>query len=128
MLSVLLIKARLVSIEGVAILHRKFPDPDQASPGTGIIPPLRLNLVDELGHFLIAVDFKAGDISNDLFVGHRKDHVTANAVVEATHLFIDRVEAPSFFPDIGGVHHRHENLLAPNGIHLFADNLFNLFY
>ncbi len=116
----------MVSIKGVGVLHRELSNPNQAGSRTSIIAPLGLNLVNQLRHLLVAVDLKASDIGNDLFVGHRKDHIPTDSVVEAAHLAIDRVEAAGLFPDVSRVHHWHEDLLAPDRIDLFADDLFDL--
>jgi hypothetical protein len=60
---------------------------------------------------------------DDLLVGHREDHVPAVAILEPRQLGSDRVVAPARPPDVGGMDHRHFDLLAADPIHLLADDL-----
>ena len=119
---VLFIEARLVHIEGVAVLHGELAYPDEARAGARVVPPLGLDLVDEQGHALVAVDLATGKVGDDLLVGHGEDHVAPDAVLEAAHLPVDGVVAPRLLPHIGGVDQRHQDLLASDPLHLLADD------
>ena len=60
-------------------------------------------------------------LGDDLLVGQRQDHGGALAVLELEQL-VDLV-APGAAPRLGGVQHRHQELLAADGVHLLADDL-----
>jgi len=83
-------------------------------------------VVDDLRHLAVGVDLGAGEVGDDLFVGHREHHVTVGAILEARHFGADLVIAASFLPDIGRVDDRHHHFLAADGVHLLADDPFDL--
>ena len=121
--SVRAIEPRLVAIGGVGVLHGELAHADQATARTRLITPLCLEVIDLLRELAPRADELAQQIGNDLFVGHRKDHVAISAILESAHLWADLVVAPRLAPKVGWVHHRHEHLLPVDGVHLFADDL-----
>jgi hypothetical protein len=50
-------------------------------------------------------------------MGHAEDHISSATVLEADHRLVYIVVSTSASPYVGGVHHRHQNLLRANTIH-----------
>ena len=126
MFSILFIQPFLVNIEGVAVLHGELSHPDKTCTRTGIIPPFGLDLIHKQGKPLVAVNLSTGEISDSFLMGHGKYHIPSRAVIESTHLSVDAVESAGFLPDIRRIDQRHQDLLSPDCIHLFTNDLFYL--
>jgi len=124
---ILLLESLPVAVKGVAVFHGKFPDPDQAGPGTWIVAPLGLNLVDQGGQALIGIHLLPGSVSNSLFMGHGKNHIPADPILETAQFLVDAEIATGLFPDICRIHDRHQYFLTPDAVHFFPDNLFDFF-
>ncbi len=76
------VEASLVDVEGVGVLHEELSDAQEASFGARLIAELGLDLVPDLGQLLVAAEFLAGDVGDDLFVGHGEAELCAFAVLE----------------------------------------------
>jgi len=111
-----------VTVEAVGVLHDELACAQHAALGPRLVAFLRLEVVPELGQLLVAAHLARRDPGDDLLVGHRQGHVGALAVLEAEHLLADLLPAPRLLPELGGMHDRHEELLATDGVHLIADD------
>jgi hypothetical protein len=60
-------------------------------------------------------------------VGHRQDHVALRTVLDPSHFGADPLPAAGPFPDLRRLNHRHQQLLAADGFHLFAKDLLDFF-
>ena len=93
--------------------------------GAGIVSPFGLEVIDEGGELAIGLDFFADEIGDDFFVGHGENHVTAVAILEASHFVANLIVAFGFFPDGGGVDDGHGDFLSADFFHFFADDGFD---
>ena len=123
---IVFLKIRLVGVEAVGVLHREFADPDQPGARTRLVAVFGLDLVKHDRQLLVTVDLGADKMGDALFMGHRKQHRLVVAVLETQQLRTDRFIAARLLPELGGQHDRHQDLLAVDAVHLFADDLLDL--
>ena len=123
MLLVALVEPRPVAVERVRVLHHELAHADEPAARARLVAELRLEVVDDHRQLAIAADEVAGELGDDLLVGHRDDRVAARAVLEPDHLVADLVVAPALLPQLGGMHDRHLHLLAADPVDLLADDL-----
>ena len=88
----------------------------------GLVAFLGLNVEPELRELPVGVDLARRQPGDDLFVGHRQDHVGALAVLETEELVADGLPAAGLLPDLGRVEDRVEHLLTADRLHLLADH------
>ena len=110
-----------VTVEGVGVLHDELAGAQHPGPGPRLIALLDLEVVEDERQVAVGLDRGRHVPGDDLLVGHRQDHVGAPAVLELEQL-VDVVAAGAP-PRLGRVHHRHEQLLAADGVHLLAHDL-----
>ncbi len=115
-----------VRIEGVGVLHEELPRAQHARAWARLVPLLGLDLVPDLGQVAVGADLARGQPGDDLLVGHAEAHVAPVAVLQPEHLVADHVPAPRLLPDLGGVQHRHLDLLPADAVHLLADDRVDL--
>ena len=125
---VALLQRLVAHVEAVGVLHDELARAQDAALGPRLVALLGLEVVPHLRELLVAVDLARGEPGDDLFVGHRQRHVGALAVLEAEHLAADGVPAAALLPDLRRLQHRHEHLLAADGVHLLADDLLDLLH
>ena len=116
------IQRRRVGIEGVGVLHEELPRAQHPRARARLVPLLGLDLVPDLRQVAVGADLAGGEPGDDLLVGHAEAHVAAVAVLEPEHLRADRVPAAGLLPDLGGMEHRHGDLLPADPVHLLADD------
>jgi hypothetical protein len=109
-------------VQGVAVQHGEFADPDQPGPWAGIVAPLGLDMVEQLGQLAVGADFVPHQVRNHFLVGHGQDHIVSGLVLKAAHFSAHLEPAPGFLPDIGRVDHRHGDLLPANCVQLLAQD------
>ena len=119
------VEARGVEVEAVAVLHRELSYAEQASLWAWFVSELPLDLIPDLGERLVAVDLGCG-LGEGFFVGHRQTHLGARAILEAEHLLAHGLPTARCFPQRLWVHAGEEELLAADGVHLFADDVGHL--
>jgi hypothetical protein len=119
------IEACLVGIAAVGVLHHELANANEAAPGSRLIPPLRLEVVDHHRQLAIRLDDVGEEQCDDLFVSHREDHVPSAAVLEPAQLRPNRLVAAARPPDISWMDDRHFQLLAADAVLLLADDLFD---
>ena len=115
------VKAGLVDVEGVAILHDELAHAQQARFGPRLVAELGLNLVPDLRQLLVAAQFAARDRGHDLFVRHAQAQVGALAVFQAEHVFAHGRPAAALLPRLAWHNPRQVELLR-DLVHLVADN------
>ena len=117
------VQAGPVAVAAVGVLHHELADADEPAPGPRLVAELRLEVVDDHRQLAVAPDEVLEQERDDLFVGHREDHVPVAAVLEPDQLRADLEVAPALLPDLGRVDDRHLHLLAADPIDLLADDL-----
>ena len=127
-LAVALLQRLFAHIQAVGVLHDELARAQHAALGPRLVALLGLEVVPHLRQLLVAVDLPRGEPGDDLFVGHGERHVGVLAVLEAEHLAADGVPAAALLPDLRRLQHRHEHLLAADGVHLLADDLLDLLH
>ena len=103
MLVVREVKAGLVDVEGVGVLHDELADAQEAGPGARFVAELGLDLVPDLRELFVAAELVAGDGGHDLFVGHAEAEVCAFAVLEAEHVVAHDDPAAGLLPQLAGL-------------------------
>jgi hypothetical protein len=92
--------------------------------GARLVALLDLEVVEDLRQVAVGAHERGDVEGDDLLVGHGQDHVGAAAVLEPE-LLVEAV-APRLLPQLGGVQHGHQQLLAADRVHLLADDLLRL--
>ena len=67
-----------------------------------------------------------GQVGHDLLVGHAQDHVAPGAILKARHVAADGLPAAGLLPELGRVDDGQGDLLAADGVHLLAEDVFDL--
>ena len=119
------LERRDIGVERVGILHQELSRPKDAGARAGLVPFLGLDLVPDLWQVAVRADLLGGEPRHDLFVGHPETHVAVVAVLQLEHLG-DAVPAARLLPDLGGMEHRHRDLLSADSVHLLADDRVDL--
>src|SRR5207245_9699164 len=109
------------------ILHQELACAQHARPWARLVALLRLDLVPDLWEVAVGTDLTRGEPGDDLLVGHPEAQVAPVAILKLEH-FWDAFPAPRLIPTLGGVSHRHRDLLPPDGVHLLPDAPFYLVY
>ena len=117
------VEAGPVPVAAVGILHDELANSDEPAASAGLVAPLRLEVVDHHRELAIGLDDIREQDPDDLFVGHREDHVPTIPILEPGQLRADGVVAAAGAPDIGRVDDRHLHLLRPDPVLLLADDL-----
>ena len=120
-LTVALVQAGGVDVEGVGVLHRELAHAQQAGLGARLVAELGLDLVPDLRELLVAAQLVARDGGHDLFVGHAQADVGALAVLEAEQIVAKDGPAAALLQRSRGNQRREEELLA-DLVHLLADD------
>src|SRR6266511_5261290 len=115
------LQRRRVGVERVGIFHHKLARPQHTRAGPRLVALLGLDLVPDLRQVTVGADLLGGKPGHDLLVGNAETHVPLVAVLEAEHLR-DPLPATRLLPDLGGVEHRHRDLLAADPVHLLAND------
>ena len=115
-----------VRIERVGVLHEELARAEHPRARARLIPLLGLDLVPDLGKVAVGADLARGQPRDDLLVGHAEAHVAPVAVLQPEHLAADRVPPTRLLPDLGGLQHRHLDLLPPDAVHLLPDDRVDL--
>ncbi len=89
--------------------------------GRGSSRQLGLEVVPELGQLLVGTQL-GGNQREDLLVSHPEDVVDTAAVLETKQLVAHDFPPTGALPHLGGVEHRHQELLTPDGVDLFLDD------
>ena len=112
---------RRVAVEAVGVLHDELAGPEHAGARPRLVALLDLEVVEDQRQVAVGLD-RGRDVGrDDLLVGHRQHQVGASAILELEQL-LDAV-SPGAPPQLGGLEHRHQHLLAADRVHLLADDL-----
>ena len=120
------IEAFEVGVEGVEVFHGELAEADEAAAGAGFVAELLLYLVDEEGEVAVGVDVALEQLDDDLFVGGAEDELAVALVGEAEEDVLHGLVAAGGLPDLDGMDGGQHELLAAGGVHLFADDAFDV--
>jgi hypothetical protein len=110
-----------VDVQGVGVLHRELPDPEQTGLGTGLVAELGVDLVPDLGQLAIGEQL-GGEDGEDLLLGHAEDQFHIAPVDQPEQVVPHEVVAARLPPDLGGMEGGQDHLLATDGVHLLPDD------
>ena len=125
-----LVVARLgafhVAVEGIGVLHREFAPAHDAEARPAFVTELGLDVIPVDRQLAVALDLLARDVGDHLFRGRLDDEIAVMAIFDAQQLRAVLLPTTRFLPELGGLHHRHQQLDRPGAVHLLADDLFDL--
>ncbi|MNC09092.1 hypothetical protein D3C75_567080 [compost metagenome] len=116
-----------VDVEGVGVLHQEFTATHHAETGAYFVAELGLDLVEVERQLLVAVHFVTDQGGDHLFVGRAQHEGAVVAVGQAAQLGTVVIPAAGLLPQLGGLHHRHGDFDGTSIVHLFANNVLDLF-
>ena len=117
------LEALLVTVEGVGVLHDELAHADESGAWAGLVPDLRLEVVEDLRQLAVGGDL-ARVVGDRLLVRHGQHERPAHSILGLPELG-NRI-APARLPQLGRRDDRHEHLLAADGVHLLPDDLHRL--
>ena len=118
-----LVRALLVAVERVGVLHDELADAEQAATRTRLVAVLRLEVVPELRQLLVRLDLTRVERER-LLVRQRQDEPPAGAVGDVEDL--RDLVAAGRLPELDRRQHRRQELLRADRVHLLADDLLDL--
>ena len=115
-----------VAIKGVGVLHGELAPTHHTKTRPAFIAELGLDVIKILRQLAVAAQLLARDVGHDLFAGGLDHEVAVVAIFHTQQLGPVFLKAPGFTPQLGGLHHRHQELDRTGAVHLFADDGFDL--
>jgi hypothetical protein len=113
-----------IAVEAVGVLHHELARAQHTGPRPRLVALLGLQVVEDLRQLAVGADLTR-DVEGDvLLVRHREHQLGPLAVLELEQL-LDLV-ATRLAPELGGLHDRHQHLLAADRVHLLADDPLDL--
>ncbi len=112
--------ARLVGVERVGVLHDELARAHHAEARPDLVAELGLDVIEIHRQLAIALDFLARDVGDDLLRGRLENEVALVPVLQAQQLRAVLVPASGLLPQLGGLHHRHQQFDRAGAIHLLA--------
>jgi hypothetical protein len=126
MVVVALRQTGIIDVEGIAVLHQKLAAAQEASAGTGFVAVLGLNLVQRYRQVFVARVQVLDKEGEHLFVGWPQKEFGSLAVLQTKEVVAIFGPATSEFVDITGKKCREVHFLGSHGIHLIANDGFDL--
>ena len=124
---VALVRAFVVHIEGVGVLHQEFTAAHEAEAGAHFVAVLGLDLVQVQGKLAIGLHFAAQEVGHHFFVGRAEAVVAVVAVLEAQEFLAVLLPAAGLFPEFAGLDHRQEGFKGTGFVHFAAHDGLGLF-
>ena len=118
---VVLVEAGAVAVEGVGVLHDELARAQEPGARPRLVPALGLEVIRRERQLAVGAHDRRDVEGDDLLGGEGEHHVGTLAVLELEDL-INAVTARAL-PQISRIDHRHQHLLAADGVHLLADDL-----
>ena len=120
------LKGIIVRVEGIGVLHRELPHPDQAAACAGLVAELGLNLVHPLWQLSIRLHRLAEQVGGGLLMRWGKDVLPLPTVQQPEEDRAVGLIPARLLPQLQRLNGGHMQLLRPGPLHLFADNLLDL--
>ena len=114
----------LGGVEGISVLHGKFPHPDQSAPSPGLIAEFSLDLINHKRILLVGSGYVHGHMHGGFLMGHAQYHVCAASVFKAQQFLAYAFPTAGGLPETGGHGYGEENLLSVDAVHLLTENRF----
>ncbi len=112
-----------VRVKGVRVLHDELAPAHQTEARTDFITELALNLIEAHGQLSVGAHFAAHQVGDDFLMSGTQTVVTLVTILETQQFLAVVLPAARLLPEIGGLNHRHEQLLKAGGIDLFAHHV-----
>ena len=123
---VVFLQRRLVGVEAVRIFHDELTTAEQAEARPDLVAELDLDLVERDRELAEAAHLVAYEARDDLLMGRSETELATVAILQTHELGTVDVPASGLLPELGGLHGRHEHLLATDRVHLLAHDLLDL--
>jgi len=112
--------AVFVQVERIGILHDELARTHYAETRPDLVAEFRLHLVEVDRQLLVAAQFAAGDVGDDLLVRRPEAVFAVAAIVHAQQQGAVFVPASRFLPEFGRLHGGHQQFERPGAVHLLA--------
>ncbi len=109
-----------IAIERIGVLHRELAPAHDAEARPPLVAELGLDVIEISRQRAVAAQLLASDVGDDLFARRLDHEVALVAVLDAHQLGAVLLEPPRFLPQLGRLHHRHQQLDAAGAVHLLA--------
>ena len=96
------VRARIVPVEGIGVLHQEFAPAHQAEAGADLVAELGLDLVQVHGKLAVGAHFAADEVGDDFLVRGAEAVVALMAVLEAQEFLAVVFPTPGFAPQVAG--------------------------
>ena len=125
-LPVALLCAGFVGVERVGVLHDELAPAHQPEARPDLVPELGLDLVEVRRELPVGADLAPHQVGDHFLVRRPEAEVPLVPVLEPEELLAIEVPAPGLLPELRRRGDRHEDLLRPRLVQLFADDAFDL--
>ena len=116
----------LIDVKRIGVLHDELARPHYAEARADFVAELGLDLIKIGGQIAVAADLVAYQIGDDFLVGRTEAERALVPVLDAQQLGAILLPAPGFLPQVGRLHHRHQDFLCARGVHFLAHDGFHL--
>ena len=112
-------------MEGISVFHDELACTHHAEARAHFVAEFGLDVVKVFRQLFVAVDFFAHDVGDDFLAGRAHAEIAVVAVFQAQQFFTVKFPAAGFLPQLGRLHHRHQQLHAARARHFFAHDVFD---
>ena len=119
------LKRGIVGMEGISVFHDELARAHHAEARAHFVAEFGLDVVKVFRQLFVAVDFFAHDVGDDFLAGRAHAEIAVVAVFQAQQFFTVKFPAAGFLPQLGRLHHRHQQLHATRARHFFAHDVFD---
>ena len=121
-----MLRARLVEVEGIGVLHEEFARAHDAEARAHLVAELPLDVIEIERQVLVGANVGAEDFRHHLLVGRTEEHFALVTILDAQHLLAVIVVAPALAPQVRRLDRGHEHFDRAGAILLFADDAVDL--
>ena len=117
------LRAGLIDIEGIGILHEEFAPAHDAKARPHLVAEFPLNVIEIERQILVGAHISAEDLGDHFLVGRPIKHVALVAVLDAQHFLAVGVVATALTPQVGGLDGRHQQFDGAGTVLLLAHDV-----
>ena len=121
-----MLRAGLVDVEGIGVLHQEFAAAHQAEARPHLVAEFPLDVIEIERQIFVAAHIGAEDLGDHLLVGRPVEHVALVPVLDAQHLLAVGVVAAALAPQVGRLDGRHQQFDGAGAVLLLAHDLLDL--
>ena len=118
-----MLRAGLVEVERVGVLHQKFAAAHQPEARSHLVAEFPLDVIEIERQILVRAHIGAEDLGDHLFIRGTKEHVALVAILDAQHLLAVGLVASALAPQVGRLDGRHQQLDGAGAVLLLAHDL-----